>query len=120
MVKLNEKPVELNGKKWVFYGGVYQYGSLNGSLEILAKGPRDGHPVMVTENLVNYGRPTVGDYIAINPALEQKRKYSGMEEAVKKMFCEDEESYLDMRNWHRTLFNLKPEFGSKLLLKTVE
>lgn len=32
MLKLNENPVELNGKKWFFYGGVYQYGSLGGSL----------------------------------------------------------------------------------------
>ena len=22
MIKLNENPVELNGKKWIFYGGV--------------------------------------------------------------------------------------------------
>lgn len=73
-----------------------------------------GHPVMVTENLVNYGRPTLGGYIAINPVLEQNRKYLGMKEAVKKMFCEDEESYLDMRNWYRTLFKLKPEFEKRI------
>ena len=43
MIRLNKEPVELNGKKWFFYGGVYQYGSLNGSLGIIAKGPRGGH-----------------------------------------------------------------------------
>ena len=110
ILKLNENPVELNGKKWFFYGGVYQHGSLGGSLGILAQGPRGGHPIMVTENLVIYGKPTVEGYIAINPVLEQNRKYLEMKEAVKKMFCEDEESYLDMRNWHRTLLKLEPEF----------
>lgn len=109
MLKLNENPVELNGKKWFFYGGVYQHGSLGGSLGVLAQGPRGGHPVMVTENLVNYGRPTLGGYIAINSVLEQNRKYSGMKELAKEMFCEDEESYLDMKDWHRTLLKLKPE-----------
>lgn len=76
--------------------------------------PSWGHPIMVTENLVIYGRPTLGGYIAINPVLEQNRKYLGMKEAVKKMFCEDEESYLDMRNWYRTLFKLKPEFEKRI------
>lgn len=97
-------------KKWVFYGGVYQYGSLNGSLGIIAKGPRGGHAVMISENLFNYGKPTIGGYITLNPALRRKKKYTGMENLVKKMFCEGEESYLDMRNWHRTLLKLKPEF----------
>lgn len=110
MVKLNEKPVELNGKKWFFYGGVYQYGSLNGSLGILAKGLRGGHPIMVTENLVNYGRPTLESYIAINPILEQNRKYLGMKELVKEMFCENEESTFGMYHEYRTLLKLKPEF----------
>lgn len=114
MLKLNENPVELNGKKWFFYGGVYQHGSLGGSLGILVQGPRGGYPIMVTENLVIYGRPTLGGYIAINPVLEQNRKYLGMKEAVKKMFYEDEESYLDMRNWYRTLFKLKPEFEKRI------
>ena len=81
MIRLNGEPIELNGKKWVFYGGVYQY-----------------------------GKPTIGGYIALNPALRRKKKYTGMENLVKKMFCEGEESYLDMRNWHRTLLKLKPEF----------
>lgn len=110
MVKLNEKPVELNGKKWVFYGGVYQYGSLNGSLGILAKGPRGGHAVMITENLFNYGKPTVGGYIVLSPELRRKKKYFGMKELVKQMFCEDEESTLDMRDGYRILLKLKPEF----------
>lgn len=110
MLKLNENPVELNGKKWFFYGGVYQHGSLGGSLGVLAKGPRGGHPIMVTENLVSYGRSTLGGYIAINSVLEQNRNYSGMKEAVKKMFCEDEESCLDMRDGYRTLLKLKPKF----------
>lgn len=65
---------------------------------------------MVTENLVSYGRPTLGGYIAINSVLEQNRNYSGMKEAVKKMFCEDEESCLDMRDGYRTLLKLKPKF----------
>lgn len=110
MIRLNETPVELNGKKWFFYGGVYQYGSLNGSLGIIAKGPRGGHFVMITENLVNYGKPTVGGYIALNPVLGEKKKYLGLEEMVKEMFCEDEESTLDMYNGYRTLLKLKPEF----------
>lgn len=110
MVRLNEVPVELNGKKWVFYGGVYQYGSLNGSLGIIAKGPRGGHYVMISENLFNYGKPTVGGYIALNPELRRKKRYWGMVELVKQMFCEDEESCLDMRDGHRFLLKLKPEF----------
>lgn len=110
MIRLNEKPVELNGKKWVFYGGVYQYGSLNGSLGLIAKGPRGGHYVMITENLFNYGKPTVGGYIALNPELRRKKRYWGMAELVKQMFCEDEESTLDMYNGYRTLLKLKPEF----------
>lgn len=96
MIRLSEKPVELNGKKWVFYGGVYQYGSLNGSLGIIAKGPRGGHYVMISENLFNYGKPTVGGYIALDPVLRRKKRYWGMAELVKQMFCEDEESTLDM------------------------
>lgn len=75
MIRLNEKPVELSGKKWVFYGGVYQYGSLNGSLGIIAKGPRGGHYVTISENLFNYGKPTVGGYIALNPELRRRKKY---------------------------------------------
>lgn len=110
MIRLNEKPVELNGKKWVFYGGVYQYGSLNGSLGIIAKGPRGGHYVMISENLFNYGKPTVGGYIALTPELRRKKRYLGMAELVKQMFCEDEESTLDMYNGYRTLLKLKPEF----------
>lgn len=110
MIRLNGEPIELNGKKWVFYGGVYQYGSLNGSLGIIAKGPRGGHAVMISENLFNYGKPTIGGYIALNPALRRKKRYLGMEELVKEMFCEDEESYLDMRDGCRTLLKLKPEF----------
>lgn len=110
MIRLNEKPVELNGKKWVFYGGVYQYGSLNGSLGIIAKGPRGGHYVMISENLFNYGKPTVGGYIALDPVLRRKKRYWGMAELVKQMFCEDEESTLDMYNGYRTLLKLKPEF----------
>ena len=109
MVKLNEKPVELNSKKWVFYGGVYQHGSLNGSLGIIAKGPRGGHYAMISESLFNYGKPTVGGYIALNPELRKKR-YWGMAELVKQMFCEDEESTLDMYNGYRILLKLKPEF----------
>ena len=110
MIRLNENPVELNGKKWFFYGGVYKYGSFNGSLGILAAGPRGGHAVMITENLFNYGKPTVGGYIALNPELRRKKKYLGMKELVKQMFCENEESCLDMRDGYRTLFKLKPEF----------
>lgn len=110
MIRLNETPVELNGKKWVFYGGVYQYGSLNGSLGIIAKGPRGGHYVMISENLFNYGKPTVGGYIALDPVLRRKKRYWGMAELVKQMFCEDEESTLDMYNGYRTLLKLKPEF----------
>ena len=110
MIRLNEKPVELNGKKWVFYGGVYQYGSLNESLGIIAKGPRGGHYVMISENLFNYGKPTVGGYIALTPELRRKKRYLGMEELVKQKFCEDEESTLDMYNGYRTLLKLKPEF----------
>lgn len=110
MIRLNEKPVELNGKKWVFYGGVYKYGSLNGSLGIIAKGPRGGHYVMISENLFNYGKPTVGGYIALSLELRRKKKYLGMEELVKEMFCEDEESTLDMYNGYRTLLKLRPEF----------
>lgn len=110
MIRLNEKPVELNGKKWVFYGGVYQYGSLNGSLGIIAQGPRGGHYVMISENLFNYGKPTVGGYIALNPELRRKKRYWGMAELVKQMFYEDEESTLDMYNGYRTLLKLKPEF----------
>lgn len=110
MLKLNENPVELNGKKWFFYGGVYQHGSLGGSLGILAQDPRGGHPIMVTENLVIYGRPTVGGYIALNPELRRKKRYQGMTELVKQMFCEDEESCLDMRDGYRTLLKLKPKF----------
>lgn len=109
MLKLNENSVELNGKKWFFYGGVYKYGSFNGSLGILAAGPRGGHAVMITENLFNYGKPTVGGYIALSPELRRK-KYWGMTELVKQMFCENEESYLDMRDGYRTLLKLKPEF----------
>lgn len=109
MLKLNENPVELNGKKWFFYGGVYKYGSFNGSLGILAAGPRGGHAVMITENLFNYGKPTVGGYIALSPELRRKKKYLGMKELVKEMFCEDEESCLDMRDGYRTLLRLKPE-----------
>lgn len=114
MLKLNENPVELNGKNWFFYGGVYKYGSFDGSLGILATGPRGGHAVMITENLFNYGKPTVGGYIALNPELRRKKRYQGMTELVKQMFCEDEESYLDMRNWYRTLFKLKPEFEKRI------
>lgn len=110
MIRLNKEPVELNGKKWVFYGGVYQYGSLNGSLGIIAKGPRGGHYVMISENLFNYGKPTVGGYIAFDPVLRRKKRYWGMAELVKQMFCEDEESTLDMYNGYRTLLKLKPEF----------
>lgn len=110
MIRLNENPVELNGKKWVFYGGVYQYGSLNGSLGIIAKGPRGGHYTMITENLFNYGKPTVGGYISLNPELRRKKRFWGMAELVKQMFCEDEESTLDMYNGYRTLLKLKPEF----------
>ena len=110
MLKLNENPVELNSKKWFFYGGVYKYGSFNGSLGILAAGPRGGHAVMITENLFNYGKPTVGGYIALNPELRRKKKYLGMKELVKQMFCENEESYLDMRDGYRTLLKLKPKF----------
>lgn len=33
-----------------------------------------------------------------------------MTELVKQMFCENEESYLDMRDRYRTLLKLKPEF----------
>lgn len=110
MIRLNEKPVELNDKKWVFYGGVYQYGSLNGSLGIIAKGPRGGHYVMISENLFNYGKPTVGGYIALDPVLRRKKRYWGMAELVKQMFCEDEESTLDMYNGYRTLLKLKPEY----------
>lgn len=110
MLKLNENPVELNGKKWFFYGGVYKYGSFNGSLGILAAGPRGGHAVMITENLFNYGKPTVGGYIALNPELRRKKKYLEMKELVKQMFCENEESYLDMRDGYRTLLKLKPKF----------
>lgn len=110
MIRLNEKPVELNGKKWVFYGGVYQYGSLDGSLGIIAKGPRGGHYVMISENLFNYGKPTVGGYIVLTPELRRKKRYLGMAELVKQMFCEDEESTLDMYNGYRTLLKLKPEF----------
>lgn len=95
MLKLNENPVELNGKKWFFLGGVYKYGSFGGSLGILAAGPRGGHAVMITENLFNYGKPTVGGYIALNLELRRK-KYWGMTELVKQMFCENEESCLDM------------------------
>ena len=109
MLKLNENSVELNGKKWFFYGGVYQHGSLGGSLGILAAGPRGGHAVMITENLFNYGKPTVGGYIALSPELRRK-KYWGITELVKQMFCENEESCLDMRDGYRTLFKLKPEF----------
>lgn len=109
MIRLNKEPVELNGKKWVFYGGVYQYGSLNGSLGIIAKGPRGGHYVMISENLFNYGKPTVGGYIALDPVLRRKKRYWGMAELVKQMFCEDEESTLDMYNGYRTLFKLRPE-----------
>lgn len=109
MLKLNENPVELNGKKWFFYGGVYKYGSFDGSLGILAAGPRGGHAVMITENLFNYGKPTVGGYIALNPELRRKKKYLGMKELVKETFCEDEESCLDMRDGYRTLLRLKPE-----------
>lgn len=109
MLKLNENPVELNRKKWVFYGGVYQHGSLSGSLGILAAGPRGGHAVMITENLFNYGKPTVGGYIALNQELRRKKRYLGMTELVKQMFCENEESYLDMRDGYRTLLRLKPE-----------
>lgn len=108
MLKLNENPVELNGKKWFFLGGVYKYGSFGGSLGILAAGPRGGHAVMITENLFNYGKPTVGGYIALNPELRRK-KYWGMTELVKQMFCENEESCLDMRDGYRTLLRLKPE-----------
>ena len=94
-----------------FLWGVYQYGSFNGSLGILATGPRGGHSVMVTENLVNYGgRPAIGGYIALNPELRRKKKYLGMKELVKQMFCENEESYLDMRDGYRTLLKLKPKF----------
>ena len=32
------------------------------------------------------------------PELRRKKKYLGMEELVKEMFCEDEESYVDMRD----------------------
>lgn len=110
MLKLNENPVELNGKKWVFYGGVYQHGSLGGSLGILAQGPRGGHAVMITENLFNYGKPTVGGYIALNPELRRKKRYQGMTELVKQMFCEGEESCLDIRDGYRTLLKLKPKF----------
>ena len=110
MLKLNENPVELNGKKWFFYGGVYKYGSFNGSLGILAAGPRGGHAVMITENLFNYGKPTVGGYIALSPELRRKKRYLGMAELVKQMFCENEESYLDMRDGYRTLLKLKPKF----------
>ena len=109
MLKLNENPVELNGKKWFFYGGVYKHGSFGGSLGLLVAGPRGGHAVMITENLFNYGKPTVGGYIALNPELRRKR-YWGMTELVKQMFCEDEESYLDMRDGYRTLLKLKPKF----------
>lgn len=110
MIRLNNKPIELNGKKWVFYGGVYQYGSLNGSLGIIANGSRGGHAVMISENLFNYGKPTVGGYIALNPTLRRKKKYTGMENLVKEMFCEGKESYLDMRDGYRILLKLKPEF----------
>ena len=110
MLKLNENPVELNGKKWFFYGGVYKYGSFNGSLGILAAGPRGGHAVMITENLFYYGKPTVGGYIALSPELRRKKRYLGMAELVKQMFCENEESYLDMRDGYRTLLKLKPKF----------
>ena len=110
ILKLNENPVELDGKKWFFYGGVYQYGSLNGSLGIIAKGPRGGHYVMITENLFNYGKPTVGGYIALNQELRRKKRYWGMAELVKQMFCEDEEATLDMYNGYRTLLKLRPEF----------
>lgn len=94
----------------MFYGGVYQYGSLNGSLGIIAKGPRGGHCVMISENLFNYGKPTVGGYIALNPELRRKKRYWGIAELVKQMFCEDEESTLDMYNGYRTSLKLKPEF----------
>lgn len=94
----------------MFYGGVYQYGSLNGSLGIIAKGPRGGHYVMISENLFNYGKPTVGGYIALTPELRRKKKYFGMKELVKQMFCEDEESTLDMRDGYRIFLKLKPEF----------
>lgn len=110
MLKLNENPVELNGKKWFFYGGVYKHGSFGGSLGLLAAGPRGGHAVMITENLFNYGKPTVGGYIALSPELRRKKKYLGMKELVKQMFCENEESYLDMRDGYRTLLKLKPKF----------
>lgn len=110
MLKLNENPVELNGKNWFFYGGVYKYGSFGGSLGILATGPRGGHAVMITENLFNYGKPTVGGYIALSPELRRKKKYFGMKELVKQMFCEDEESTLDMRDGSHILLKLKPEF----------
>ena len=110
MIRLNKEVVELNGKKWFFYGGVYQYGSFDGSLGIIAKGPRGGHYAMISENLFNYGKPTVGGYIALNPELRRKKKYSGMKELVKKLFCEGEESYLDMRDGYRILLKLKPEF----------
>ena len=65
---------------------------------------------MISENLFNYGKPTVGGYIALNPELRRKKRYWGMAELVKQMFCEDEESTLDMYNGYRTLLKLKPEF----------
>lgn len=77
MIRLNKEPVELNEKKWVFYGGVYQYGSLNGSLGIIVKGPRGGHHVIISENLFNYGKPTVGGYIALDPVLRRKKTILG-------------------------------------------
>lgn len=110
MVKLNEKPVELNGKNGYFMVVSISTEVLVGSLGILATGPRGGHAVMITENLFNYGKPTVGGYIALSPGLRRKKKYFGMKELVKQMFCENEESTLDIRDGYRILLKLKPEF----------
>lgn len=109
MIRLNETPIEINGKKWVFYGGIYKFGSLDGSVGIVAKNTSSTNGIMITENLVKYGRPTVGGYIALAPVLEAK-KYLGLKKVVKEMFCEGDESILSMLNDYRVLIKLKPKF----------
>lgn len=109
MIKLNESPIEFKGRKWNFFGALYKYGSLDGSIEIMAKGPRNGHAIMVSQNLFDIGKSTKGPYFALHPELESK-SLIGLSKIFKEMFCEEEETILNLWGGHRIIFKLKPEF----------
>ena len=77
-----------------FFGAIYQQGSLNGSIEIIVKGPRNKYPMMVSRNLLDIGKPTKGPYFALHPYLEVK-KFSGLVSIFKNVFVKIKKLFLN-------------------------